>query len=152
MGDDSVVDVCAEPLADVEIWIPLTVRPTAWVALPRVFVAVFVTPPTVLVVEFTTPPTVFVTPPSKPPPPPVPPSKPPPEPPDERAEVVLDPEISELRSSPTFAAALRFVIETIFATIATDRSRPWRRSKTSPRLDPAAFLPFCRTYVTRPIN
>ena len=67
-ADDSVDDECAEPPAEVEIWIPFNPRPTAPVVVPKVCPAVFVAVPTVWVVVLTRPPTVFVTPPSSQPP------------------------------------------------------------------------------------
>ena len=108
-GDERVVELCAEPLADVEICSPFIVRPAVEVAVPSACPAVFVTPPTVWPAVFTTLPTVLVTPPSRPPP--LPP------------EDVLDefePERSLSSASPTDAAAFALVIETTDAVIGVN--------------------------------
>jgi hypothetical protein len=113
--EESVPEELAEPLAELEICIPLRVRPTVPVAAPVVCAAVFVTVPTVWVVELTRPPTVL----------PTPPRSPPPELPRETPpDVCDDPEVSAINESPAAVWAATLVIDTIDALNGADRSRP----------------------------
>jgi hypothetical protein len=113
LGEESVLEELAEPLAELEIWIPLRLCPTVPVAVFVVRTAVFVTVPTVAAVVSTSPPTVLPTPPSKPP-----------ELPRALPAVCDVADVSAINESPAAVRAATFVIDMIDALNGPARSRP----------------------------
>ena len=115
-GDESVVEELADPLAEVESWIPFSPRPTIPVVAAAVWLTVPVTAPVVCVVVFTRPPTVLPTPPSKPPPPP--------DPLEPDADARDEPDTSDINESSIELRAATLVIETIEALNGDERPFP----------------------------